>query len=743
MGVAVFDTPKGCPSGLQDIAVSEIDPLGNKLNLQSYVTVEKDGTQSIDLIVQGAHCGGCLAKIEHGIGGLAGVSKARMNLSTLKLHTEWSGDETQPSTLIQKLSAMGYGAAPYEISAAQIQSQHNLKSLLRAMAVAGFAAMNVMLFSVAVWSGGVDMQSSTHTIFHWISAMIALPAVAYAGQPFFRSAWAALKTKRTNMDVPISLAVFLACSLSLYETIKGNPDTYFDAAVMLLFLLLIGRYLDAKLRLKTGEAAQRLAAMQITSATRIKSDGSLETIPTHRVNPNDTLLIPAGQRIPVDGLITKGQSEIDTHIATGETVPSLSGPNDMIYAGMINLTAPLTIKVMSAHKDSFLSEITRLVEIGEQGKSKFIKIADRAARSYVPIVHSLAILTFVGWLFAGAALRPAALNAIAVLIITCPCALGLAVPAVQIVASGRLFKHGVLIKNGDALERLAKTGWVIFDKTGTLTTGKFTLDNAAEISAKHIEIAAALAMQSRHPIAKALHPYAINLKAKNVEEIPGVGLRGIIDGQIVSFGTRKDATLSSASGVSSESWLQIGEGAPVSFRFSDTLRDDANHTISELNKLGLTSELLSGDKNDVTRGIADTLSIGRFKGKVTPKDKQNILYQRLSEARYPLMVGDGINDAPALAAAYASASLATASDISRSAADIILQGDKLSSLPKAIQIARQSQRRVIENLGFSILYNLIAVPLAVFGFVNPLIAALAMSGSSLIVTLNALRMIRS
>jgi len=743
MGIAVLDTPKGCPSALQDIPVSETDPLGHQLDLQSYVTIEKDGTKSIDLIVQGAHCGGCLAKIERGIGALSGVSTARMNLSTLKLHTKWSGDETGPDTIIQTLSDMGYGAAPYEISAVQSQSQHELKSLLRAMAVAGFAAMNVMLLSVAVWSGSGEMQSSTHTIFHWISAMIALPAVAYAGQPFFRSAWGALKNKRTNMDVPISLAVFLACGLSLYETIKGNPDTYFDAAVMLLFLLLIGRYLDAKLRLKTGEAAQRLAAMQMTSATRIKPDGSLETIPTRQVKPDDTLLIPAGQRIPVDGLIIKGQSEIDTHIATGETVPSLSGPEDMIYAGMVNLTAPVTMKVVSAHKDSFLSEITKLVEIGEQGKSKFIKIADRAARAYVPVVHSLAILTFIGWLLVGADLRPAALNAIAVLIITCPCALGLAVPAVQIVASGRLFKHGVLIKSGDALERLAKTGWVIFDKTGTLTEGTFTLDNASDISSKHIEMAAALAAQSRHPIAKALHAYAGNIDASDVEEIAGTGLRGIIEGQIVTFGARKNTARSSTSGVSSESWLQIENKTPISFKFSDTLRDDAQQTITALEKLNLTSELLSGDNNKVTQSIADTLCLERFKGEMSPKEKQNILYQRLNEARYPLMVGDGINDAPALAAAYASASLATASDISRSAADIILQGDKLSSLPKAIEIARQSQKRVIENLGFAILYNLIAVPLAVFGFVNPLIAALAMSGSSLIVTLNALRMLRS
>ncbi len=743
MGVAIAHKNTGCPSGLQPVPIEELDPLGHKVDLSSYVTPTKHGSQQIDLIVQGAHCGGCLAKIERGVGALPGVSTARMNLSSLKLHTEWSGGETGPKTIIQTLSDMGYGAAPYEISASQNQSQTELKSLLRALAVAGFAAMNVMLLSIAVWSGGSEMPSSTHTIFHWISAMIALPAVAYAGQPFFRSAWTALKNKRTNMDVPISLAVFLACGLSLYETVKGNPDTYFDAAVMLLFLLLIGRYLDAKLRLKTGEAAQRLAAMQTTSATRINPDGSLETIPTRQVLPNDTLLIPSGQRIPVDGLILTGNSEIDTHIATGETVPTLSGPDDVIYAGMTNLTAPLTIKAISAHSDSFLSEITKLVELGEQSKSNFTKIADRAARAYVPIVHSLAIMTFLGWLLVGADLRPAALNAIAVLIITCPCALGLAVPAVQIVASGRLFKQGVLIKSGDALERLAKTRRVIFDKTGTLTTGCFTLDNAAEISGENINLAAALSINSRHPIAKALHPYAGNIEAQDVSEVPGVGLRGLINGHVVTFGARQELGRSSTTSRTTESWLQIDGQTPVSFRFSDTPRKDAKETIKELKKLGIASEMLSGDKTSVTQALAQDLGIERYKGDVTPKIKQCIINQRLHEGVHPLMVGDGINDAPALAAAYASASLATASDVSRSAADIILQGDRLSHLPKAIQVARRAQKRVVENLGFAILYNLIAVPLAVFGFVNPLIAALAMSGSSLIVTLNALRMLRS
>lgn len=740
MGITSSNKIVGCPSGLQFVSVKETDPFGDRLDLKSFVQSNADGLHTLDLIVQGAHCGGCLAKIEHGISKLPDVLSARMNLSTLKLHIKWSDGSTTADIIVQTLSNMGYGAAPYEISASQNQSQHELKTLLRAMAIAGFAAMNVMLLSVAVWSGGAEMQSSTRTVFHWISAMIALPAVAYAGQPFFRSAWSALKNARTNMDVPISLAVCLACGLSLYETIKGNPDTYFDAAVMLLFLLLIGRYLDAKLRLKTGEAAQRLAAMQITSATRINADGSLETLPTRQVIPGDTILIPAGQRIPVDGIILTGISEIDTHIATGESIPRLTNPNEVIYAGMINLTAPLTMKVVSAHQDSFLAEITKLVEIGEQSKSKFVKIADRAARAYVPVVHSLALLTFIGWLLAGASLRPAALNAIAVLIITCPCALGLAVPAVQIVASGQLFKQGILLKSGDALERLAKTKTVIFDKTGTLTRGEFRLVNADEISAIDLKRAAALSRQSHHPIAKALHSFGGNLEACDVEEVPGFGLSGKIIGKDVTFGKQKD---SNADDEYSQSWLQHEQSTPICFKFSDTLRDDAATMVENLKSLNLKIELLSGDKTPVTKSVARSLGIETYQGEILPKGKQDILYQHLKNGNFPLMVGDGINDAPALSAAYTSASLATASDISRSCADIILQGDKLSGLPKAIQIARKSQKRVIENLSLAILYNLIAIPLAVFGLVNPLIAALAMSGSSLLVTLNALRMLKS
>ena len=733
----------GCPSGLQSESVSSLDPMGGKLDLSDYVVSQKDGQSALELIVQGAHCGGCLKKIERGISELNGVTSARMNLSTLRLKTVWDGDTDTANRITAKLSKLGFGSAPYSISAAQSHSETELKTLLWSMAVAGFAAMNVMLLSISVWSGGAEMGANTHTLFHWISALIALPTVAYAGRPFFRSAWAALKNKQTNMDVPISLALTLACALSLYETVKGNPDTYFDAAVMLLFLLLIGRYLDAKLRLRTGEAARRLAALQVTSATRILGGGVIETVPASAINPGDQLLIPAGQRIPVDAVILKGTTDIDVQIATGETKPKTCTVGDKLYSGTTNISAPLTVKAIAKYQDSFLSEITSLVEAGEQNKGKFVRIADKAARAYVPVVHTIALLTFLGWLVFGAELRTASLNAIAVLIITCPCALGLAVPAVQIVASGRLFKMGVLVKTGDSLERLAKTKTVIFDKTGTLTTGRFEVLNLSERSADDIAIAAALARHSNHPYAKALHGFETERVIDNVKEIAGQGLSGQLDNHRVKFGSAHFVGVPKGQHRNAASWLKVGGGAPVPFFFQDSLRGDARGCLQALDTAGIRIEMISGDDVSVTQETAEILGLKHWKGEVSPKEKMKIIHQRIQESRFPLMVGDGINDAPALAAANSSASLTGASDISRSASDIILQGDNLAALPKAIHVAQQAQRRVIENLSLAVIYNLMAIPLAVFGFVNPLIAALAMSGSSLLVMLNALRMVRS
>lgn len=731
----------GCPSGLQIDAPQDLDPEAKKIDLSGYVDGDRHEA-TIDLVVHGAHCGGCVAKIERHVFELEGVTSAHMNLTTMRLQITWQVEKTDGASFIRELQNIGYSAAPYEISQAQSQVEATQKELLKAMAVAGFAAMNVMLMSIAVWTGWADMKPSTLSLFHWASAVIALPVVVYSGRVFFRSAWYSLRKGQTNMDVPISLALILACGLSIYETIFHNPDTYFDAALMLLFLLLIGRYLDARLRRLTGEAAEKLIALQARSATRIKSDGSLETVTCGQIQAGDTLLISAGQSIPVDGKILEGISEINNQIVTGEAQPEIKRPSDKVYSGAINLTASLKIKALSLEQDSFLAEISKLVAIGEQGKSRFVKIADRAARLYVPVVHSLAALTFIGWMFIGADLRPAALNSIAVLIITCPCALGLAVPAVQIVASGRLFERGILLKSGDALERLAKCNYAVFDKTGTLTQGRFSLKNRAEISDLDLQIAAALGTYSNHPIARALRDYAPRInQIENVEERAGEGITGTLNGITIKFGIAKDPTPENSG--FTESHLIVGDRPPVVFLFQDNIRPSAKSAIAELQRMGIESELLSGDKETITRQVANDIGLRKFAGRVTPKEKAQRLDQMRHNGFRTLMVGDGINDAPALAQSYVSASLACGSDISRAAADIILQGEELENIPYVLKTARIADRRVKENLGFAVLYNFCAIPLAVFGLVNPLIAALAMSGSSLIVTLNALRMRQS
>lgn len=742
MAEVILDA-SGCPSGQStpsDLALLESAPVHTDDMYAPYVQTNESGDHTIDLMISGAHCAGCVAKIEREITAIDGVRMARMNLSTMRLNIVWREAKIGALALVNRLEELGYGAKPFNMDLAPLAAQDEVKTMMKAMVVAGAAMANIMVISVSVWAG-FDMGEHTRQFMHILSGIIALPAVAYSGQVFFRSAWGALKNKHTNMDVPISLAVLLACALSIYETIHGNPDTYFDAAVMLLFLLLIGRYLDTRLRLKTGESAQRLAAMQASHASLIQDNGSVMSVPAAMIKPDDILLIASGERIPVDVEIISGTSDIDTSIASGETLPVRSSPGDTLYSGMINLGDALKVRALSASGNSFLSEISKLVEAGEQKKSKFVRIADRAARAYVPVVHSLAFLTFVGWLMAGGSLRTASLNAIAVLIITCPCALGLAVPAVQIVASGRLFKKGVLLKSGDALERLAKVDHIVFDKTGTLTLGSLQLDNGGDIDRDALTLAASLARGSRHPVARAIVLAAGSGQVvSGIEEVAGQGLSAKVDGKKILLGSASFVGLKNTQSDQIETYLRIGRGKPIRFEFSDRPRMDATETISTLQNQGYELELLTGDNVPMAKQVATQLGISKWAAKVSPQDKLARLDTLKTEGHLTLMIGDGINDAPALAGASVSAAPAGAADISRAAADIILQGDKLSGLVTALSVSKQAQKRVVENLSLAVIYNMIAVPMAVLGFVNPMIAALAMSGSSILVTLNALRL---
>jgi P-type Cu2+ transporter len=730
----------GCPSGLEPLA-----PKSAAADPRAFVQSGKAGELALELLVRGARCAGCIRKIETGVAELTGVTSARLNLSTGRLSVSWANDRIDPRAIVQRVIDLGYQAQPFDPSEAQSQIDKEGRHLLICMAVAAFAAMNIMMFSVPVWSAHFngEMEAGTRTMFHWLSAAISLPAAAYAGMPFFKSAWNALSKGRANMDVPISLGVLLASGLSVYETIRGGEHAYFDAVAMLLFFLLIGRYLDHALRQKARQAARDLLALQAVTAARLQTDGTTKSIAIGDVRAGDLLIVLPGDRFPVDGIVREGLSEADISLLTGETAPIALAAGQAIRGGALNLSGRLVLEATARSDDSFLAQIARLVEIGEQSKSVYVRWADTAAKYYVPVVHSAAFLTCVIWLALGAEPRVAILNACAVLIITCPCALGLAVPAVQVVASGRLFKSGVLLKSGDALERLAEVDFVAFDKTGVLTLGQPRLLNQSTLPPLALEQAALLARASSHPLSRAIARAAgPGAAASDAHEVPGCGVEATLDGCRARLGRASWLGVEDASSEETELYFRLGDQAPVRFSFEDTLRADAAQTVAQLGTMGLKQVILSGDRKGAVTSAATASGIGDYFAELSPFEKAAHLDRLKDQGHKVLMVGDGLNDAPALAKAFVSMAPGSAADASQSAADLVFQGDRLSSVSEAILVAHQAKARVMENFWFAAIYNLVAAPIAMMGLVTPFIAAIAMSSSSIIVTLNALRLAR-
>ncbi len=723
-------------------------PEAASVDASSYVQELHDGRYALHLMVEGVHCGGCVRRIERRLHAEPAVEHARLNLTTRRLVVQWRGPAALAGRLLGAVSELGYRPVPYDPAQLEAGDASDEKLLLRAMAVAGFAAGNVMLLSISVWAGQFeDMGPATRDLLHWFSALIALPAIVYAGRPFFWSALGALGNRRTNMDVPIALAIILTSGLSLFETVRGGEHAYFDSAIMLLFFLLIGRYLDRRVRGRARSAAERLLALDAGSVTVLDGAGRPQALPLARVAPGMTVLAAPGERIGVDGRVLDGCSEVDTSLITGETVPGSIGPGDVVFAGTVNLAAPLRLEASAVGESTLLAEIVRLMELAEQRRARYVVLADRVAGVYAPAVHGLALATFLGWtLLLGAPWQVALLYAVSVLIITCPCALGLAVPAVQVVASGRLLRRGVLLKSATALERLAQVDAVVFDKTGTLTRGRPILEPGQPITRASLALAASLAGASRHPLARALCQAAPGVPvAEGVEEVPGQGLRLVRAEGEIRLGRRAwcgiEADDASASGP--ELWLVRPGEQPIRFAFADPLRADAADVVAALQGRGLSVELLSGDRAPVVARTAAAAGIATWRATCTPGEKSARLEALASEGRKVLMVGDGLNDAPALAGAYVSASPASAVDISRTAADAIFQGEHLRPVLELLEVARRAGRLIGQNFVLALAYNVVAVPLAVVGLVTPLVAALCMSASSLVVVGNALRLGRS
>lgn len=705
------------------------------------------GLWQVDMSVPSVHCGTCITTVEGVLRALPEVERARVNLSTKRVSVVWKetvdGVETDPVNLARAIASTGYTA--HLFTAVEEASDALRNQLIRAVAVSGFAATNIMLLSVSVWSGA---DASTRDLFHWISAMIAAPALIYAGRFFYESAWNALKHGRTNMDVPIAIGITLSYFASLWETIHHGEHAYFDATASLLFFLLIGRTLDHIMRDRARSAISGLARLNPRGAMVLADDGSREYRAVDEIRVGDQVAISAGDRIPVDGVVVSGESDLDMSIVNGESAPVSVRPGSEVQAGTLSLTGSLTVRATATAQNSFLSEIIHLMEAAEGGRARYRRIADRAAQYYSPAVHLLAITSFVAWGLYDGDWKHAMMVAIAVLIITCPCALGLAVPVVQVVAAGRLFKAGVMVKDGSAMERLAEIEAVAFDKTGTLTLGRPRLVDAVRLEPVSFGVAAGLAAHSRHPLSRALWAaYGGQPRGfETVREVPGAGVEAETAEGIWRLGNRRFACGAEAGAADekpySEVVLSLDGVERATFLFEDTLRPRARTSIDSLRQSGLDLGILSGDRAPVVAKLAADLGIDNWRAGLSPRDKAEACADASARGRRVLMVGDGINDAPALSAAHVSMAPATAADVGRQAADFVFMRDGLEAVPFAIEASRRAGRLIRENFALAIGYNVIAVPIALLGYATPLIAAVAMSTSSIIVVANALRLNR-
>ena len=705
-------------------------------DLARHVVAADDGTWQLTLAVDGLQCGACVWLIEQVLAREPAVLRGRVNMTTRRLRLVWHGDATEAERLVALVETLGYRLVPFEREALAAARDATGRNLLRALAVAGFAAGNVMFLALATWVGGRSgMGPATRDVLHWLSALITLPAIAYAGRPFFASALAALRQRHTNMDVPISIGVILVTGLSVWQTMIGGSQTYFESAVMLLFFLLTGRVLDHRARGRARAAVEDLLTLRSGDATVVEADGSTSSRPLQALVVGERILVGMGERIGADGTIASGQSLLDTSLVTGESLPVRTSVGDAVFAGTLNLGAPITVDITAAGAGTMLAECVRLIEAAEARRGRYVVLADRVARAYAPVVHICALATFLVWIFVlGAPWAQALVTAAAVLIITCPCALALAVPAVQVIATGKLFAAGVLMKSATALERVAEVDVVCFDKTGTLTEPELQLERVDDRDA--LAFAAAIAANSRHPLSRALCAAAGPVvAASDVEEHPGEGLSC----GPIRLGSARFCGLADDASEGAELWLAQPGIPPLRFGFSEHLRTDAVETVARLRRMGLTVRLLSGDRTGAVQRLAEQLGITEWQAECRPADKVAVITAWQSAGAHVLMVGDGLNDGPALSSASVSASPSSATELSQNVADLVYQGRKLAPVAVAIDTARKSRRVMRQNLAMALGYNALVVPLAMAGQVTPWLAAAAMSLSSLIVMANSAR----
>lgn len=739
--------PSANPEALPGVLPDELLLLDRKDIQKPFVSTSGNISET-QLLIEGITCAACGWLIEKHLKQLPGVLDTSLNLSNHRLSISWDADQVILSDLLKTIRHIGYAAHPWQPDIVSQQMQSDNRRALRKLGVAGLLWMQVMMASMATWPEfNLDLSEGMDRLLRWVSLILTTPIVFYCSTEFFTGALRDLRTRHLTMDVSVSLAIAGAYAAGIWSTFTGQGDLYFDAAGMFALFLLSGRYLERRARERTSAATTQLVNLLPASCLRLDEDGSSERILLSELQQGDHLLVPPGSLIPADGRILTGNSSIDESLLTGEYLPLTKTPGDTVVAGTLNIEGPLTIEILALGEETRLSAIVRLLERAQSLKPRLAELADTVAQWF--LISVLLIAAVVGLIWWQIDSSRAFWIVLSLLVATCPCALSLATPTTLTAATGSLHKLGLLITKGHVLESFQKVDTVIFDKTGTLTEGKLTLKHIQTIAQMNeqecLELAAALESHSEHPIARAFGRTLT--PAYDVSSAPGLGLEGTVHSRQLRIG-RPDY-VSELGGYpappmpSNEGqWLLLGDTqqALAWFALDDRLRPDAPALLETCRARGWKVLLLSGDSSPMVQQIAEQLQINDARGGLTPDDKLQVLKELHSQGRHVLMLGDGVNDVPVLAAADISIAMGSATDLAKTTADAILLSNRLSSLISALAVAKKTRRVIIENLGWATLYNGLVIPFAAIGWVTPGWAALGMSVSSLLVVLNALRL---
>ena len=739
------------PDFLQQLSVYDEPDLQ-----KSFVSDVGYNQREAALILEGITCPACVWMNEQHLKTLPGVIDIQANFSTRRLHVRWDNSKIKLSSILQAIHEIGYKAHPYDPLQHQeiIESEHKL--LLQRLGVAGVLGMQVMMLAIALYTGEfTGAEEKYKHFFYWISLLLTLPVVLFSARAFFEPALRDLRHLKFGMDVPVSLGILFAFIGSVKTTITGSGEVYYDSVVMFTFFLLLARYLELIARKRATETSENLIHVIPATALRI-SHNTEELVPVAHLNIGDRVLIKPGETIPADGHIVEGRSSVDESLLSGESLPISRKIGEPVIGGSINIESPIQILVDTIGQDSLLSRITRLMEQSQMEKPQITRLADRAAAYFVPAVLILAALVGAYWWFKN---DPHWFETVlSMLVVTCPCALSLATPAAMTVATDTMMKLGMLVTRGHAIETLSHVDHFIFDKTGTLTEGKLKLNHietVPEMSEEQcLNIACALEAHSEHPIAKAIISTSTDknvMEASNMINIPGAGLTGFINNtqyiignanHIAEFSEAKlDEDLFRTLDQKSSSLIFLADEKQLHavFILQDSLRPDAESMIQQLKNRGKKISLLSGDSEIAVKAISDQLGIDDFQHNLKPENKLHELKRLQEQGEILAMIGDGVNDAPVLAGAQVSIAMGTGAQIARANADLILLKNQLPIIVKAIDVARKTVRIIKQNMIWAVAYNLIALPIAAMGFLEPWMAAIGMSLSSLLVVTNALR----